>query len=125
MVLTSAVSSINTCPGCGVQLSLVAIGVKDEGGITLREKLKAKVRHGLPGTVKPHLEKTVGDDLQRSTGQWLNLERTVDRENDYYRERLTNPQTGEVLDKQERLSEHQGHGAAKRPATNCPETGKD
>ena len=110
------------CPGCGELLSFIAVAAEDqvEAGTTrLREKLGIKARH--PGEGKPHLIKTVGDDLQRSTGRWLHLERTVDRENDDYRETLTDPQTGEVLlDKRERLSEHRGRGAAKPKSPEPP-----
>jgi hypothetical protein len=81
-VVGPPVTSADKCPECGERLSLIAISVGDEVGITLRENLGLKVRHGLPGQIRPHLEKVVGDDLQWSTGRWLHIERTVDREND-------------------------------------------
>jgi hypothetical protein len=103
-----------TCPQCGRALSEIHLLVDEEISLTLREKLHAKVRYGQPGEIAPHLETTAGDDLQRSSGRWLHLERRVDREKDLYTEKLTDPETGEVMrDVRERLSEHRGRGAAK------------
>jgi hypothetical protein len=94
----------------------VNLTATDDVGVVLRSKLGFKVRHGQPGKVRPHLEKKVGDEFQYSTGRWLHLEQTVDHENDLYTEKLTDPESGEVIrDVQERLSEHRGHGAARPP----------
>jgi hypothetical protein len=107
-----------TCPQCGRALSEIHVLVDEEVSLTLREKLHAKVRHGQPGEVAPHLEMVAGDDLQRSSGRWLRLERRIDRENDLYTEKLTDPETGEVVrEVRERLSEHRGSGAAKQRDT--------
>jgi hypothetical protein len=42
------------------------------------------------------------------------LDRVIDRDNDYYLERIVDPETGEVIREcEEKLSEHQGRGSAK------------
>lgn len=44
----------------------------------------------------------------------MKLERIIDRENDWYEEVVTDPETGEVIHRcAERLSEHTGRGSAK------------
>ena len=74
--------------------------------------MKIKARYGNGG--RPYLESKAGDDLFRDTGEWLSLQRVIDRENDLYKERISNPQTGEVIRyREEPLSQHQGHGSAK------------
>lgn len=62
----------------------------------MREKLGYKVRHGLPREVQLDLERVVGDDLRRSTGRWLRIERTINWEKDAYAERLPIPRTGDA-----------------------------
>lgn len=81
--------------------------------VTLRWKYGLKQKR--PGNKKPIYESVSGDDLHRATGQWNKLIREIDRENDHYRERIVNPQTGEViLDCDEPLTAHTGHGSAKQ-----------
>ena len=44
----------------------------------------------------------------------MKLERHIDRDNDHYHEKVTDPETGEIIhESDEPLSEHQGHGSAK------------
>jgi len=51
----------------------------------------------------------------------MHLERLIDRENDWYAETVTDPETGEIVHEcKEPLSEHQGHGAAKKREGRAP-----
>ena len=75
-------------------------------------KLGMKPKH--PGSKKPFVEQTTGADLHRKTGKWMNLSRVYDRENDLYKEVITDPTTGEIVHECiEPLSSHNGHGSAK------------
>lgn len=75
--------------------------------------LGIKARHDGPG--KPFLESKVGDDLYRKTGEWRKLERRVDREGNWYYEKIVDPKTGRVIkDVSEPLTKHRGHGSAKK-----------
>ena len=114
----TAVDLRSLCPSCGSKARLYTIALKGE--ITFREKLKLKARHGKAGEVKPFLELQTGDDFYRKTGEWTRREKLEDRDNDRYFEYIVNPKTGEVVHQcEEPLSQHQGHGAAKkkRPRT--------
>lgn len=84
--------------------------------LQLHSQVGIKARHGIAG--RPFLESKVGDDQYRKTGEWHSLERVIDRENDRYKEIISNPKTGEVIHHcEEPLSQHQGHGSAKGQST--------
>jgi hypothetical protein len=55
-----------------------------------------------------------GHDQSKASRKWYVKERIIDRDKDYYMEKLTDADTGEVVDFcEEKLSEHQSHGSAK------------
>ena len=75
--------------------------------------LAYEARH--EGKRKPYVEGRTGEDLHRKTGKWMHLERVIDRARNWYKERVTDPETDEVVhDCKEPLSEHRDHGSAKR-----------
>ena len=99
------------CPACGSMKRSIHVTIHDT--ITIRGKLGMKGRHASGG--KPFIEQVQGADLHRDTGTWRDLSRVIDKENDVYHEVIKDPTTGEVLHEcKEPLSEHRGHGAAKR-----------
>jgi hypothetical protein len=80
---------------------------------TARSKLTAKGRRA--GEKRPFIEQTVGDDLYRKTGRWMNFQRVIDRLKNWYHERVADPATGAVVHEcDEPLTEHRGHGSAKQ-----------
>jgi hypothetical protein len=75
-----------------------------------------KARHGTSG--RPFHEAKFGADLHRATGRWMERELVIDRENDRYGERVIDPETGEIVYLcEEPLSQHQGHGTAKKKSS--------
>ena len=83
---------------------------KDQASVG--ERLKSKEKE--EGQKKPVREKVLGDDYSRTLERNVNLKRIIDRENDYYLEEVTDPQTGESIHYcHEPLSEHTGHGSDK------------
>jgi hypothetical protein len=63
---------------------------------------------------KPALRFKVGDDLWRKLDRWVHRELYADREHNRYRERVIDPETGQVIHEcDEPLDKHQGHGDAK------------
>lgn len=106
----TSLDSRQPCLSCGskTRLTKVQFEAKAQGRVTLGTKARE------PGRKKPFHEAKVGDDFHRKTGKWNSLERTINRRNDRYRERIVDPSTGEVLrDVDEPLSHHVGHGSAK------------
>jgi len=62
------------------------------------------------------VEEVVGFDWSFKYEKFVKFQRIIDKENDRYFKRIVDPDTGEVIaDVDKRLSEHQGHGSAKRP----------
>jgi len=106
------------CPSCGSMTRAIHVTIRET--VTIKEKLGLKGRHVDGG--KPFIEQVQGDDLHRDTGAWRRLSRVIDRENDEYHEVVEDPATGDILHEcHEPLSQHRGHGAAKRR----PEEPKD
>jgi len=74
----------------------------------------------LAGKAKPEVGKwfmkfKVGEELHRLTGRWHQLERVLDRRRNRYFEHIEDADTGQtVRHVEERLTEHQGHGDARR-----------
>ena len=82
------------CPSCGSMTRLY--GQINDGSLQFHSELKYKA---------------VGDTLHRILGRWMRLERVIDRENDAYKEIVTDPKTGyEIHKNEEPLSKHLGHG---------------
>ena len=98
------------CPSCGSVARTFSVHVRES--LTLREKIGLK--HKRPGHKKPIYESVSGEDLHRDTGQWSQLTREIDRENNRYKEVIVKPQTGEIVRHvDEPLTDHTGRGSAK------------
>lgn len=84
--------------------------------ITLRSSLKVKaIGTERKGRHKAYMELQQGASLHRDTGKWNELVRVIDRRNNWYKEVITDPVTGEVIRKcEEPLSEHTERGSAER-----------
>lgn len=98
------------CPACGSIRRTVALVFSDS--VEAHDSVAYKARR--EGEKKPIAWGRSGDDLTKSTGQWAEVSRSFDRENDLYRERVLEKATGKVLHEcNEPLSQHTGHGSAK------------
>jgi hypothetical protein len=100
------------CPTCGSMARTFAVTLA--GKVEVRGSLATKARHGDVGKVKPHREAYTGSDYHRDTKEWRQVSRVVDRERDRYTERIVDAAGNVVGDVDEPLSDHRGHGAAKR-----------
>ena len=99
------------CPKCGSTSR--SFEVTAHATLTIKEKMGMQGRH--PGKGRPFIEQVAGDDLHQKSGKWMKLSRVIDRENDSYKETVTDPTTGEIVHHcDEPLSKHTGHGDAKR-----------
>jgi hypothetical protein len=120
------------CQACNEQLTPSSDGAKEpcpKCGSTLRAyRLKCEpgaygtylgmvcLEHQRPDEKRPAREVLVGDDVQRSTGEWMEKARVIDRDADHYFERVVDARTGKVVHEcDEELSKHRGHGSAKKP----------
>lgn len=100
-----------SCPHCG-STTRKFVQVVD-GSISFHEQVRLVKRDQEPG--RPAEELTQGDDLNRDSGKWYDLTRHIDRRNNRYKERIVDPETGDVIrEVDEPLSDHRGRGNAKR-----------
>ncbi|HJW85459.1 MAG TPA: hypothetical protein VJ440_02365 [Candidatus Brocadiaceae bacterium] len=99
------------CPSCGSTARNIHVTINET--VTMREKLGLKGRH--PGGKKPFIEQVSGDDLHRKSGKWMIHSRVIDRDNDSYHEVVMDPTNDKIVHEcKEPLSQHRGHGSAKR-----------
>ena len=99
------------CTRCGSLARTVLIFLGES--LALHERIDIRQRQ--EGRKKPTFELRSGDDFSHKRLRWMLKERTIDRLGDRYREHVVDPESGEVVHHcEERLSEHYGHGDAKR-----------
>ncbi len=99
------------CPRCGSTIRFLARDIQEE--LSTREQVRVRVKR--QGKSRPLIESISGDDLHRNSGKWHKKVRVINQEKDYYRETITDPETGKVIRHEEhQLSEHRGHGSAKK-----------
>lgn len=105
------------CVFCSGRTFKIGMGVEDHAG-PIHERARIKVKDpSKRSREKIRVEVFVGDDLMKTTGRWMRKHRRTDRDADHYVETVTDPATGEVIHYcNEPLSQHQGHGSAKRVA---------
>lgn len=116
--LNAALDESLNCPSCGSTGRKIEIVIAER--LEMHSQIGIKARHGDSGRV--FLESKFGDDLHRKTGQWNHLERVINRKDDQYKEVISNPRTGEVIHQcEEPLSQHFGHGSAKRKVVDAGE----
>ncbi len=101
------------CPKCNSRSRKVSVLL--EGKVSFFSTLKIKGKR--KGLRKAFIELIRGHDKSRKLNRYVEKERIIDRENDQYYEKITDPETGEVIHEcKEPLSDHFGHGSAKKGA---------
>lgn len=98
------------CPHCNSKSRFFEVEIDTE--LKFHTELKAKARH--PGPGKHFLELKIGDSLHIASGIWNKLERVIDRAKGRYKEVITDRAGKEIHRCEESLSEHKGHGSAKK-----------
>jgi len=102
------------CPGCGSTRRIFNLAVAET--IHFRQMLGMKISNpSFAGKGHIRAEQLAGDELHRKTRKWFKKERVIDRENDRYFEKITDPETGQVIHHcDEPLTQHSGHGTARK-----------
>jgi DNA-directed RNA polymerase subunit RPC12/RpoP len=105
----------NPCPNCGSVSRLVKKEIADS--ISVRDGVRGKARSGEAGKPggKPWLTTMSEPSWSHSAQKWMHREKTENRRENRYTEVVKDPETGEVVHEvEEPLSEHRGHGSAKK-----------
>jgi len=126
--------TVVTCGGCGLSLDESADLLLEQRPAcpacgssarsfhkTIRVTEEARAGEGYKvreqGQQRPFIEGYDRPSLSRKTGRWMRKEMRVDRRNNLYQDRVTDPETGEIVhEEDEPLTDHRGHGSAKRTA---------
>ncbi len=99
------------CPKCGSLNRIYEEHLKEQ--VIPREGTGIKARHA--NSRKPFWESYHGPERSIKTGGMVLKERVIDRENNNYIEKVQSYETGEMLHNcEEPLTEHIGHGDAKK-----------
>ncbi len=103
------------CDVCGSTDQIQKLNIGETIGIEMHDQINAKLKdHSLRSNDKLRVHLIAGDDQRKRDGRWMNKERLIDRDNNRYKETVTDPITGEVVHQcDEPLSDHWGHGSAK------------
>lgn len=107
------------CKDCGGTKRIYDARV--EVGVAARFFVGCKIKR--PGEKRPYVEDVSRPDYSRDLGKNVHLQRSIDRDNDKYYEKVTDYESGEIIHHcEEPLSAHQGHGLA-RETKNVKEGG--
>lgn len=99
------------CPQCGSLARRFQVGLED-AAVTIHSHLSIKARS--PGK-RAFIEQKVGDSFSIARQKWMQIQQVVDRRANRYIKKVHDPETGEVLrDVDKPLTDHRGHGSAKR-----------
>jgi hypothetical protein len=99
------------CTKCGSKKKTFHLSVYEK--ITVREGVGMKVKR--LGEKKPYFESLNIPSLFVRINKIVNRIRIIDRENDRYKEVVSQYEDGEIIHEcDEKLSDHKGHGSAKK-----------
>ena len=106
------------CPNCGGKTFTMQfhtrVQFREHGAVTIKQRNRDKGGDPSLGYGEPEREQVIGPEISAS-GRMVNKERHWDKKSDWYFERVTDAETGEVIHEcEEPLSQHRAHGSAKK-----------
>jgi DNA-directed RNA polymerase subunit RPC12/RpoP len=101
------------CPECGSVRKDITLSFEEE--MPMHDAIRGKVKDSnMPSRDNPRIDFFSGDDLRKKDNKWMKKSRTIDKNNNLYKETVIDPETNEIVHHcEELLSNHQGHGKAK------------
>ena len=111
VLVTDTEQEREPCPKCGSSSRRYSEHCEDSFKVYDQYRIKGK--HG--GRGKFFIKEVGGANFYFKDQVWNHLVRVIDRENDRYIETITNMSTGKIVRHvDEPLSNHRGHGSAKK-----------
>lgn len=103
------------CPRCGSNKKKIYIGIVEDAAINVHESLIGKLKDKNFNSKKnPRYEFFEGDDVRKLDGKWMKKSRVIDKYSDKYYEKVTDPESGDIIHHcEESLSDHFDHGSAR------------
>jgi phage FluMu protein Com len=108
-------SDKNKCPNCDSTNQTLSVGFDEDVKAQIHDNVRIKAKDDtFTGKKKLRQDIFSGDDQRKRDGKWMKKQRVIDKDNDYYKEVVIDPETDKVIHEcEEKLSEHFGHGSAK------------
>lgn len=111
-------SETAACPNWGGKTFTMAffghVHLREHGAMTIKQRDRDKGGNPTTGYGKPEREQVIGPEMS-ANGRMVIKERHWDKVSNCYFERITDIETGEVIHEcEEPLTEHRGHGSAKK-----------
>ncbi|QWE17165.1 hypothetical protein [Polynucleobacter sp. AP-Nino-20-G2] len=99
------------CPTCGSSAKTIHVEIIEK--VNARDGVGMKAKR--PGERRPYIEDLSIPEHSHSLEKIVHRARIIDRDKDRYFEKITDYETGEIIHHcEEPLSQHQGHGSAKK-----------
>lgn len=104
------------CAECGSMSRVISIVVQEDVTVEIHDNIRVKdIDPSRSSRKKLRKRVFAGDDYFVTEQRWVRKERIIDRDNNRYFEKVWDEETGEVLrEVDEKLSDHWGHGSAKK-----------
>lgn len=105
--------TINRCPKCSSNKLEIVINIEDI--VDLSDSMKGKVKDpNFSSKRNPRVEFITGTDMWYDENKLVHKEQLIDKTQNLYKKKIIDKETGEVImDIEEPLTQHQGHGSAK------------
>ena len=108
-------AAATNCPGCGSTSVIVDIVASDDTSIRVLDAVRLKQRDSSLSSKKNPIREVRAGLRQDHSGRVVQEHRVIDKRNNTYSEHIVDAATGETIHQcEERLSDHQGHGHAKK-----------
>ena len=104
--LNEPIEKRKPCPKCGSQKRTVHLVFKESLGLLERMKLKARKPTSMHKKHRPDYELEQGRKIGKN-GKLVSIERIIDRDSDHYKEIVKDKDGKVIVDKDEKLSEHE------------------
>ena len=113
-------ASTSPCPACGSVTRDIRVSIAEHFPVMPTMGLRAQLRDpSLPHKKKLRHDQFLGIEARHDTGGLVHKTRVIDKHQNFYKEKVVDLESGEILvDKEEKLSQHQGHGSAKERPKN-------
>ena len=107
---------VRKCSQCGSDAVNVCQSLEINETFTARDSIGGMVKDpSRPSDQKVRQRFKGGDDFWCKASRWVHRVLSIDRDRNRYFERVTDPETGEVIHEcDEPLTEHLGHGSDKK-----------
>jgi hypothetical protein len=108
----NSIETIDTTCTCGSVKKTIHLAFH-ELNKGIKDQLVGKVKKDSLPSKKKIRQHFISGSEQSANGEWVEKERLIDKDNNFYKEHITDETGKVIIDIEEPLDKHQGHGSAK------------